>query len=283
VSVSNAGCSNCTAATSNRVGSYGTNSYGGSMSVLYVGAYALSYSSQASSSSSSGSTSISGVSVSVSNAGCSNCTAATSSRSDSLGANSYGGSLSVLYVGAYAWSRSFQASSSSSSESTSISGVSVSVSNAGCSNCTAATSSRGDSLGANSYGGSLSVLYVGAYAWSYTSQASSSSSGSTSISGVSVSVSNAGCSNCTAATSSQGSIGANSYGGSLSVLYVGAYGYSYSNGAYRQFSRSYCDFTRVIGLNVSVQTSDIRLSRALSRALPCVQHRLSSRSCFRSS
>jgi hypothetical protein len=125
----------------------------------------------------------------------------------------------------------------------------------------------------------MSVLYVGAYAWSYFYQvkgSSNSSSGSTSISGVSVSVSNAGCSNCLAATSSQGlSFGANSYGGSMSVLYVGAYAWSYSVGALVQFSRSVCDFTRVIGLNVSVQTSDIRLSRALSRALPCVHHHLS--------
>jgi hypothetical protein len=99
-----------------------------------------------------------------------------------------------------------------------------------------------------------------------------------------VSVSNAGCSNCTAATSSQGgSYGASSYGGSLSVLYVGAYAWSYSNGALFEFSLSVCDFTRAIGLNVSVQTLDIRLSRALSRALLCVQHRLSSRSRFRSS
>jgi hypothetical protein len=91
-----------------------------------------------------------------------------------------------------------------------------------------------------------------------------------------VSVSNAGCSNCLAATSSRrDSVGASSYGGSMSVLYVGAYACSYSGGAFLQFSRSVCDFTRVIGLNVSVQTSDIRLSRALSRALPCVQHRLS--------
>ena len=185
--------------------------------------------------------------------------------------------MSVLYVGAYAWSYSVQASSSSSSGSTSISGVSVSVSNAGCSNCLAATSSRFQSFGANSYGGSMSVLYVGAYAWSYSVlSSSSSSSGNTSISGVSVSVSNAGCSNCLAATSSQGlSLGANSYGGSMSVLYVGAYAWSFSGGALVQSSRSVCNFTRVIGLNVSVQTSDIRLSRALSRALPCVQHRLS--------
>jgi hypothetical protein len=99
-----------------------------------------------------------------------------------------------------------------------------------------------------------------------------------------VSVSNAGCSNCTAATSSQGeSSGANSYGGSMSVLYVGAFGYSFSGGFVERFSRSVCDFTRVVGLNVSVQTSDIRLSRASSRALPCFQHRLSLRSCFRSS
>jgi hypothetical protein len=256
------------------------------MSVLYVGAYAWSYSFQVSNSSS-GYTSISGVSVSVSNAGCSNCTAATSSqRKSSLGANSYGGSMSVLYIGAYAWSYSVKANSSSSSGYTSISGVSVSVSNAGCFNCLAATSSQGEPFGANSYGGSMSVLYVGAYAWSFSSEeaSSSSSSGYTSISGVSVSVSNAGCFNCTAATSSQAnSNGANSYGGTMSVLYVGAYGYSFSGGSAGESSRSVCDFTRVIGLNISVQTSDIRLSRASSRAFPCFQHRLSSRSCFRSS
>jgi hypothetical protein len=69
----------------------------------------------------------------------------------------------------------------------------------------------------------------------------------------------------------------------LSVLYVGAYGFSYSNGAYRHFTCSVCDFTRVIGLNVLVQTSDIRLSLALSRALPCGHHHLSSCPSFRSS
>jgi len=52
----------------------------------------------------------------------------------------------------------------------------------------------------------------------------------------------------------------------MSVLYVGADAWSFSYGALVQSSSSVCDFTRVIGLNVSVQTSDIRLSRASSRA-----------------
>jgi hypothetical protein len=72
--------------------------------------------------------------------------------------------MSVLYVGAYAWSLSFAASSSSSSkcEATSASGVSVHVSDSACSNCRALSTSGRDSFGANSYGGSMSVLYIGA-------------------------------------------------------------------------------------------------------------------------
>jgi hypothetical protein len=232
-----------------------------------------------------GATAADNISVSISNASCFGCSAVTSSEGFSRGANSYGGSMSVLHVGSYAWSYSYLAGSNSSSGNTSISGVSVRVSNAGCFNCAAATSSRNDSFGASSYGGSVSVLYVGAHAWSYSRQArSSSTSGNTSISGVSVSVSNVGCLNCTAATSSEGeSLGASSYGGSVSVLHVGAFGYSYSGGSASQWSSSVCDFTRAIGLNISVQTSDIRLSRASSRAFPYFQHRPSSCSCFRSS
>ncbi len=269
VSVSNAPSINCSAyavATTSGGSSYGANSYGGSMSVVYVGAYAWSFSSAASSSSSSacGTTSASGVSVSVSNAPCSNCSAVTttsggsSDGANSFGANSYGGSMSVVYVGAYAWSYSSAAGSSSACGTTSASGVSVSVSNAPCSNCSAVTTSSGGvSAGANSYGGSMSVVYVGAYAWSNSFTAGSSSAcGTTSASGVVVSVSNAPSFNCSAVTTTSGgssyganSYGANSYGGSMSVVYVGAYAWSFSSAA---DSSSACGATTASGVSVSV-------------------------------
>ena len=79
--------------------------------------------------------------------------------------------MSVLYIGAYSWSLSFDASSSSKCEATSVSGVSVQVSDSGCSNCSAVSSSLGESYGANSYGGAMSVLYVGSYSWSFSAGA----------------------------------------------------------------------------------------------------------------
>jgi hypothetical protein len=285
VSVSNTSCSNCVAAACSLRDFDGVNSYGGSMSVLYIGAYAFSYSFQTNSRSASEATTVSGVSVSVSNASCSNCTAATSSKRDSDGANSYGGSMSVLYIGAYAWSFSDKADSSSASAATNVSGVSVSVSNAGCSNCTAATSSQGVSLGTNSYGGSMSVLYIGAYAWSFSFEANSlSASEATTMSGVIVSVSNSSCSKCTSDTSGAiQALGALSFGGAIS-LYVGAHCFSYSNGARSRLSRSFCDLTRVFGLNISLETLDVHFSRASSRAfsLGCFVT-LKSLLCFRSS
>jgi hypothetical protein len=42
-----------------------------------------------------------------------------------------------------------------------------------------------------------------------------------------------------------------------------------SNGAHELRSRSYCNITHIFGLNISVQWSDIRFSRALSRAFSC--------------
>jgi hypothetical protein len=76
--------------------------------------------------------------------------------------------MSVLYVGAYAWSRSQVAASSSTCGATNVRGVSVHVSSLGCSNCRALTTSGSDSLGANSYGGSISASYIGAYSYSFS-------------------------------------------------------------------------------------------------------------------
>ena len=169
VNVSDAPCYNCSALTTSGVNSCQANAFGGSMSVVYVGAIAWSFSFGDSSPSSStcGATSASGVSISISDAPCSNCSALTTSGGVSAQANAYGGSMSVVHVGAHAWSYSSKDSSrSSSSGATSASGVSVGISDAPCSNCSALTSSGGESLQANAYGGSMSVFYIGSRAWS---------------------------------------------------------------------------------------------------------------------
>jgi hypothetical protein len=270
VNIRNAGCSNCISATSVQGTSSGANSYGGSMSVVYVGAYLWSFSDLNDSHSTSADTSVSDVSVNISNAGCSNCIASTSSKDGLMGANSYGGSMSVVYVGAYAWSRSSNTSSSSTSAETSASGVSVSISSADCSNCSSVAFSDFVSAGANSYGGSMSVVYIGAYAWSRSDLANSViASGATSARVVSVSISSADCSSCSAVSFGRSEVfGALSFGGAI-CLYVGAYGYSYSNGAIGQLSRLYSNVTRVFGLSISVQKSGIRLSQALNREFCC--------------
>ena len=149
--------------------------------------------------------------------------------------------------------------------------MSVSVSNAPSSNCSAVTmASRDGSFGANAYGGSMSVVYVGAYALSFSNTASSSSEcGSTTASGVSVSVSNAPSSNCSAVTTSSGfafgSSGANAYGGSMSVVHVGAYAWSVSQGASDISSVSYCDSVRTTELSLSIFNSTFSDSLASSR------------------
>ena len=112
------------------------------------------------------------------------------------------------------------------------------------------------------YGGSIS-LYVGGYAGSYSSSSSSSSSasGSTTASGVLVSISDVNSSDCSAITA--GGQGANSYGGSLS-FYIGAYALSSTQGS--SFSSlSYCGTTDVSGLVVSISSSRLANSSAVSR------------------
>jgi hypothetical protein len=142
-----------------------------------------------------------GLSVNIRNAPCANYIF-------DYGANSYGGSISALYVGAYAWSscvlsfsgNKLRASNSSGGETTARDLV-VSISNASCSYCRASTTSDGILSGANSYCGSMSALYVGARAWSNSDSGNSSSScGETNASNLTVSISNSPCSNCSAST-----------------------------------------------------------------------------------
>jgi hypothetical protein len=113
------------------------------------------------------------------------------------------------------------------------------------------------------YGGAIS-LYLGGYAWSYSSSSSSSSrSGLTTASGVRVSISDVNSSDCSATTA--GYYGANSYGGSMSV-YIGAYaGSSTQRMSFSLESQSYCGATVVSGFEVSISSSRLANSSAVSR------------------
>jgi hypothetical protein len=274
VGISDAPCSNCRALTTGGKSSILANAYGGSMSVMHVGAYALSqtFGEGSPSSSTCGATSASGVSVGISDAPCSNCSALTTSGCDSNQANAYGGSMSVVHVGAHAWSLTNRESSPSSSTcgATSASGVSVSISDAPCSNCSALTISVGSSLQANAFGGSMSVVHVGAHAWIYTSGESSPSSsmcGATSASGVSVNISDAPCSNCRALTSSGiYAYQANAYGGSMSVVHVGAHAWIYTVGESSP-SNSTCEATSASGVSVGISDAPCSNCSALTTSI----------------
>jgi len=235
----------------------GGNVYGGCVSV-YMGGYSSSIANLTGVAVAAvGDTAVRNVSVCVESVSFTSCSATTTGR---LGANSYGGSFSV-YLGGYAWSYSSSSSTiTSSSNSTSglitASGVSLSVSNVNSSNCSAKTTGFS---GANSYGGSFS-LYLGGYAWSYSSSSSrttstsNSTSGLTTASGVSVFISNVNSSNCSATTT--GFYGANSYGGSISVVHIGAYTWSIALGSSINPSTfSVCGATNVFGLVVSISSS----------------------------
>lgn len=259
-------CSDCVV-SSYGITSRGSNTYGGSISALFIGAYVWSCINVASSSNSSssitGSTSATRISVHVIGSTCSNCHSLASSQGTSRGANAYGGGMSVLYIGAYSWSFNNGAFSSSAGGATAAFEVSVVVKEAACYNCSAVTSSQGSSDGANVYGGSTSILYVGAYAWSLSNGAfssSKSSCGSVYAADVTVSASNVACFSCTAlttASSESDSRGVNSYGGSISAVYIGGYAYSFSVGGVRTLSGSYVDATHVNRLVVSITNAEI--------------------------
>jgi hypothetical protein len=264
VRVQNAFSSNVRASTETIGGAAdGANSYGGSLSLVHVGAYTWSLSTGASSgsSSTSGATAASEVSIHVSVSACYNCSAtSTTSGGNSRGASSYGGSMSLMHVGAYTWSRSLGASTSSACGATNASGLDVRIQNASSFNVRASTATNaGTSFGANSYGGSLSVLHVGAYSWSIisaVSRDSTSTCGFTTASGVSVHVSGSPCYNCgSLSTNSAGpSFGANSYGGSMSLMHVGAYSWSRSFDSFSS-SSSVCEATTASKVSVHVSGS----------------------------
>jgi hypothetical protein len=80
-----------------------------------------------------------------------------------------------------------------------------------------------------------------------------------------VHVSSSGCSNCSASTTSEDiSYGANSYGGSISASYVGAYSYSFANGKFSASSRSSVEATRVADFSIAIIDATIDDTMALS-------------------
>jgi hypothetical protein len=206
VAVSDASCSNCSAVILSSH-SFQANAYGGSMSVVYIGAVAWSTRASIGSPSSSTceETSASGVRVNVSDTSCYNCRALSNANGLLSQANTYGGSMSVVHVGAHAWSYGIGTSISGKCGVTSASAVSVAVSDTSCSSCSALTTNAGTTSVENSHqtsacGGSMSIVRVGALAWSYGTGPSSSMCGVTSASGVSVAVRDTSCSNCKASS-----------------------------------------------------------------------------------
>jgi hypothetical protein len=249
----------CTVSVSVR----GGNSYGGAVSI-YMGGYSSSYNGAAAAAAAVGDTVVRNVSVTLDTARFSSCSSRRQYVDYGFGANVYGGSFS-FYIGAYVWSLS-TASSSSACGATDVMGVDVRVRHVTSVDCSAMSSSD-QFYGANVYGGTMSVLYIGAYSFSRSSSDTSiSKSEATSVSGVSVQVSDSGCSNCSAVSSSNSSAGANSYGGAMSVLYVGVYSFSGSRGgaAEKIQSTSLVSTTQVNMLSIAIKNSSFDDSTALS-------------------
>ncbi len=143
---------------------YGGSVYGGGVSV-YMGGYSSSHSAAGTALAATGDTVARMISVIVDSGSFTSCSVSSTAGH---GSNAYGGSFS-LYVGSYTWSYGFIGGSRSTSGWTTASGVNVSISNVNSSDSSANT------MSSNSYGGSMSVVYFGAFAWSYASKSPLSS------------------------------------------------------------------------------------------------------------
>jgi len=184
-----------------------------------------------------------------------------------FGGNAYGGGVSI-YIGGYNSSRSFAGSASASVGDTTVRSASVSIDRVNFTSCSASSTAE---KGSNAYGGSF-AFYVGAYAWSFSndssrnsSSSSSSASGLTSASGVNVSISHVNSSDCSAVSTGEFyKFGANSFGGSISVAYIGAYAWSFAAGS-SSSSSSVCGASNVTGLMISISSSTFNDSSAASR------------------
>jgi hypothetical protein len=187
------------------------------------------------------------------------------------GGNAYGGAVSI-YMGAYSSRLNFSGDAAAAVGDTVVRNVSVTLDTARFASCSARREINGLGNGSNVYGGSFS-FYIGAYAWSLSDASSSSSTcGATDVIGVDVRVRHATSVDCTAITrvsllpnaSDAQSLGANSYGGAMSALYVGAYSYSDSNGAFKMSSSASVTNTHAHLLSITIKRSSFQNSMALS-------------------
>ncbi len=238
----------------NRVsdGSFGTNVYGGAISLM-VGAYSHSFGfSIFSDSLIYGEISVSDVSLLVTGNSLINCFASckTSGGGGSFGGNSYGGGVSVM-VGAYSFSLSRSSRSSSSVSGLTVVGhTNYTMSTNAFTGCYA-TSTTGRSVregfgsyGVSVYGGGVSLIF-GAYTFSsgdkFQGDITSSVSGDTVFSDVYSASTGNTFSSCSVKTQTSrnlrlgarnslndGSFGANAYGGAISVV-IGPYCYASSS------------------------------------------------------
>ena len=303
--LSNIVASSCSALSSTsgdgvNSGSNGANTVGGCLSIVWIGSYTWSDSAVSLSDATEG-TMAADLVVWVNNANFSNCQAKTTvptinGSGGTNGASSFGGAINVIYVGSYAWSQSYSATGIATSLGGSSIGskFKVSVINTTMSNCEAVSVTLGQdfvfsgsasskvsssdiqtnslSSGANAYGGGISVAYIGAYAWSFANSGGSSSSiiGDTNASDLSIHVGQVSSSNCSAVTITDGGLGssgASAYGGSISVVQLSAFAWTYSFGGLLSVSKSSCQKTTAIRLNVSINNLSLAHSLALSRTL----------------
>jgi hypothetical protein len=139
----------------------GGNAYGGGVSV-YMGAYAVGFS-VPNTIIAAGDTTVQNVSIVVHKVAFTSCNVSTnfSTSSSILSGNTYGGSFS-FYVGAYTWSFIGDGSKSGLTTATALS---LTIIDTNSTDCSAVVQGYIQTLGANSYGGSISAVYIGAYAW----------------------------------------------------------------------------------------------------------------------
>jgi hypothetical protein len=215
---------------------------------LVVGAFSFTVSNAGSSSSSdvSGSTTVGDSIHIITNNTLTSCNASsvTSGGGGSIGANVYGGGISLI-VGAFSYVISNDGGSTSSnvSGSTTVGNTSFAITSNTLISCIAlsVTTAGYGSNGANVYGGGLSQV-VGAYSYSFSNDGDSSISsvsGNTTVGSSSYTITSNTLTSCNASSVNSGfgsyagepvqSSGANVYGGGMSLV-VGAYSRSLSNG-----------------------------------------------------
>ena len=185
--------------------------------------------------------------------------------------------MSVVYLAATSMSGSESGSSSSITETTYANIINISVTNTILSNSIAATTCNAysGSFATNVYGGSISVLYIGgnSISWKNAGNYGISTSGATNASDVGILMSNVSSSNSSVITSTNsntGSYGANAYGGSVSLIYVGAFAWSFivgRNGQAHMNSTVSCGTTFATRVSLLVNNSSFVDSLAFSRTL----------------